>query len=130
MRRKTLKFLTMLTVLLMGLTIFSTQSEATVSTTGNRVVMDVQDALDLYMYIRELEVENKILKEQIERERLAVQEYVKTANELVDKHNQERTAWENLAAEMNAELKKSEIKTYKYAFIGLVLGGVIGAAVD
>jgi len=92
--------------------------------------MDVQDAIDLYMYIRELEVENKILKEQIERERLAVQEYVKTANELVDKHNQERTAWENLAAEMNAELKKSEIKTYKYAFIGLVLGGVIGAAVD
>lgn len=97
---------------------------------NNKVVMDVQDAIDLYRYIKELEVENKVLKEQIEKERLAVQEYVDKTNELIMRHENERQSWEKLAAEINAELNASKRKTYKYALIGFVLGGVVGAVVD
>lgn len=97
---------------------------------NNLVVMDVQDAIDLYRYIKELEVENRVLKEQIKKERLAVQEYVDKTNELIMRHENERQSWEKLAAEINAELNAAERKTYKYALIGFVLGGVVGAVVD
>ena len=97
---------------------------------NNKVVMDVQDAIDLYRYIKELEVENKVLKEQIEKERLAVQEYVDKTNELIMRHESERQSWEKLATEINAELNAAERKTYKYALLGFVLGGVVGAVVD
>lgn len=97
---------------------------------NNKVVMDVQDAIDLYRYIKELEVENRVLKEQIEKERLAVQEYVDKTNELIMWHESERQSWEKLAAEINAELNAAERKKYKYALLGFVLGGVVGAVVD
>ena len=97
---------------------------------NNKVVMDVQDAIDLYRYIKELEVENKVLKEQIEKERLAVREYVDKTNELIMRHENERQSWEKLAAEINAELNAAERKAYKYALLGFVLGGVVGAVVD
>lgn len=97
---------------------------------NNKVVMDVQDAIDLYRYIKELEVENRVLKEQIEKERLAVQEYVDKTNELIMRHENERQSWEKLATEINAELNASKLKTYKYALLGFVLGGVVGAVVE
>lgn len=97
---------------------------------NNKVVMDVQDAIDLYRYIKELEVENRVLKEQIEKERLAVQEYVDKTNELIMRHENERQSWEKLATEINAELNAAKRKTYKYALLGFVLGGVVGAVVD
>lgn len=94
---------------------------------NNKIVMDVQDAIDLYKYIAQLEAENKALKEGLERERKSTSDYIAEVTSLLEKHAQERDAWQKLADELNAELANNKAKTYKYSAIALVLGGVIGA---
>lgn len=97
---------------------------------GNKIVMDVQDAIDLYRYIAELEAENKALKEGLEREREATQKYVDAANNTIQNYENERLAWQKLEQEMNAELKSEVAKKYKTAAIALIIGTAIGAAVN
>ena len=96
----------------------------------NKIVMDVQDAIDLYRYIAQLEAENKALREGLERERKAIADYMASTSSLIDRHEQEREAWRKLENELNAELANQKAKTYKASAIALVLGGLIGAAID
>jgi len=91
--------------------------------------MDVQDAIDLYRYIAQLEAENKALREGLERERKAVDTYVINTTSLIEKYEQERNAWQNLENELNNELAKQKIKSYKQSAITLILGGLIGAII-
>ena len=92
--------------------------------------MDVQDAIDLYRYIAQLEAENKALREGLERERKAMEDYVASVVFSLNAYEQEREAWQKLEKEMNAELANQKAKTYKASAIALVLGGLIGAAID
>jgi len=96
---------------------------------GNKIVMDVQDAIDLYRYIAELEAENKALRNGLEQERQATEQYINQASELIDKYEQERKAWDELERQMNLELREQKIKTYKRSVIALILGGAIGAII-
>ncbi len=96
----------------------------------NKIVMDVQDAIDIYRYIAELEVENKALKDGLEREREATQRYMNTANSTIQNYESERLAWQKLEQELNAELHNEAAKKYKASAIALVLGVAIGAAID
>lgn len=96
----------------------------------NKIVMDVQDAIDLYRYIAQLEAENKALREGLEREREATGNYIANTASLIDKYEQERQAWQKLEQEMNAELASERMNKYKTAGIALILGALIGAAVD
>jgi len=89
--------------------------------------MDVQDAIDLYRYIAQLEVENKALREGFERERKAIADYMASTSSLIDRHEQEREAWQKLENELNAELANQKAKAYKQSAITLILGGLIGA---
>lgn len=130
--QKKLKYQAILLLLLMPLTMFLTASgaEAKVEAQGNKIVMDVQDAINLYRYIAELEAENKALKEGLEREREATQKYVDAANNTIQNYENERLAWQKLEQEMNAELKSEVAKKYKTAAIALIIGTAIGAAVN
>jgi len=101
-----------------------------VEANDNKIVMDVQDAIDLYRYIAQLEAENKALREGLERERKAIADYMASTSSLIDRHEQEREAWRKLENELNAELANQKAKTYKASAIALVLGGLIGAAID
>lgn len=94
---------------------------------NNKIVMDVQDAIDLYKYIAQLEAENKALREGLERERKATSDYIAEVTSLLEKHEQERNAWQKLADELNAEVANNKTKTFKYSTIALILGGIIGA---
>ena len=94
---------------------------------NNKIVMDVQDAIDLYKYIAQLEAENKALKEGLERERKATEDYIAEVTSLLEKHEQERSAWQKLADELNAEVANNKAKTFKYSAIALILGGIVGA---
>ena len=96
---------------------------------NNKIVMDVQDAIDLYKYIAQLEAENKALKEGLERERKATEDYIAEVTSLLEKHEQERYAWQKLADELNAEVANNKAKTFKYSAIALILGGLVGAAI-
>jgi len=100
-----------------------------VEAVNNKIVMDVQDAIDLYRYIAQLEAENKALREGLERERKAVDTYVINTTSLIEKYEQERNAWQNLENELNNELAKQKIKSYKQSAITLILGGLIGAII-
>ena len=91
--------------------------------------MDVQDAVDLYRYIAQLEAENKALKEGLDRERKATENYVVEVTSLLEKHEQERSAWQKLENELNNELAKQKVKSYKQSAITLILGGLIGAII-
>ncbi len=91
--------------------------------------MDVQDAIDLYRYIAQLEAENKALKEGLDRERKATENYVVEVTSLLEKHEQERSAWQKLENELNNELAKQKVKSYKQSAITLILGGLIGAII-
>lgn len=94
---------------------------------NNKIVMDVQDAIDLYRYVSQLEAENKALREGLERERKAIADYIASTSSLIDRHEQEREAWRKLENELNAELANQKAKTYKQSVITLILGGLIGA---
>jgi len=96
---------------------------------NNKIVMDVQDAIDLYRYIAQLEAENKALKEGLDRERKATENYVVEVTSLLEKHEQERSAWQKLENELNNELAKQKVKSYKQSAITLILGGLIGAII-
>lgn len=130
--QKKLKCPAILLLSLMPLTMFLTASgaEAKVEAQGNKIVMDVQDAIDLYRYIAQLEAENKALREGLERERKAMEDYVASVAFSLNAYEQEREAWQKLEKEMNAELANQKAKTYKASAIALVLGGLIGAAID
>jgi len=96
----------------------------------NKIVMDVQDAIDLYRYIAQLEAENKALREGLERERQATDTYIKNTASLIDKYEQERLEWQRLEQSMNAELASERASKYKTAGVALVLGALIGAVAD
>lgn len=125
--RKISKYLMILMLSLMLSMTFLTASEAKVEAMSNKIVMDVQDAIDLYRYIAQLEAENKALREGLERERKATSDYVTEVTSLLEKHEQERYAWQKLADELNAEVANNKTKTFKYSTIALILGGIIGA---
>ena len=93
----------------------------------NKIVMDVQDAIDLYRYIAQLEAENKALKEGLEIERNTTDSYINNISALLEKYEQERNAWQKLADELNAELSNNKAKTYKYSAVALIIGGIVGA---
>ena len=97
---------------------------------NNKIVMDVQDAIDLYRYIAQLEAENKALREGLERERQATDAYIKNTASLIDKYEQERLEWQRLEQSMNAELASERASKYKTAGVALVLGALIGAVAD
>ena len=105
-------------------------AEAKVEAQNGKIVMDVQDAIDLYRYIAQLEAENKALREGLERERKAMEDYVASVAFSLNAYEQEREAWQKLEKEMNAELANQKAKTYKASAIALVLGGLIGAVVS
>jgi len=92
--------------------------------------MDVQDAIDLYRYIAQLEAENKALKEGLQREREATDNYISNTSSLIDKYERERTEWQKLEQSMNDELASERASKYKTAGVALILGALIGAAVD
>ncbi len=96
----------------------------------NKIVMDVQDAIDLYRYIAQLEAENKALEEGLQRERGAIQYYMQKTNGLVQKYEEERAAWEMLEKQMNIELQSQKAKIYKTSAIALLIGGIVGAVVS
>ena len=96
----------------------------------NKIVMDVQDAIDLYRYIAQLEAENKALREGLERERQATDGYIASTALLIDKYEQERLEWQKLEQSMNAELASERTSKYKTAGVALVLGALIGAVAD
>ena len=96
----------------------------------NKIVMDVQDAIDLYRYIAQLEAENKALKEGLEQEREATQKYIDAANNTIQNYENERLAWQKLEQELNAELHNEAVKRYKTSAIALMLGVAIGTAVN
>lgn len=60
---------------------------------NNKIVMDVQDAIDLYRYIAQLEAENKALKDGLDREREVTQNYISKTGVLIQKYEEERLAW-------------------------------------
>ena len=129
--QKKWKCLLSLTLLPMLLTMCLAASvEAKVEARDNKIVMDVQDAIDLYRYIAQLEAENKALREGLEREREATGNYIANTASLIDKYEQERQAWQKLEQEMNAELASERMNKYKTAGIALILGALIGVAVD
>ena len=129
--QKKWKCLLSLTLLLMlSMTCLAASVEAKVEVKDNKIVMDVQDAIDLYRYIAQLEAENKALREGLEREREATGSYIANTASLIDKYEQERQAWQKLEHEMNAELASERMNKYKTAGIALILGALIGAAVD
>jgi len=129
--QKKWKCLLSLTLLLMlSTTCLPVLAEAKVEARDNKIVMDVQDAIDLYRYIAQLEAENKALREGLEREREATGSYIANTTSLIDKYEQERQAWQKLEQEMNAELASERMNKYKTAGIVLILGALIGAAVD
>lgn len=97
---------------------------------NGKIVMDVQDAIDLYRYIAQLEAENKALKEGLKQEREATQKYIDATNNTIQNYENERLAWQKLEQEMNAELKSEVAKKYKTAAIALIIGAAIGAAVN
>ena len=97
---------------------------------NNKIVMDVQDAIDLYRYIAQLEAENKALKDGLDREREAIQDYMQKTNGLVQKYEEERAAWEMLEKQMNIELQSQKAKIYKTSAIALLIGGIVGAVVS
>ena len=97
---------------------------------NGKIVMDVQDAIDLYRYIAQLEAENKALKDGLAREREATQNYINKTDELTQKYEEERLAWFELEKQMNIELQDQKVKTYKTSTIALILGGIIGAVVS
>ena len=132
MRKETLKFQAILLLLpmLLMMCLIVPVAEAKVEAQNGKIVMDVQDAIDLYRYIAELEAENKALKEGLEREREATQKYVDAANNTIQNYENERLAWQKLEQEMNAELKSEVAKKYKTAAIALIIGTAIGAAVN
>jgi hypothetical protein len=128
--RKMLKCLTILLLsLVLSMTCLSV-SEAKVEAINNKIVMDVQDAIDLYRYIAQLEAENKALREGLERERQATDTYIKNTASLIDKYEQERLEWQRLEKSMNAELYSERASKYKTAGVALVLGALIGAVAD
>jgi len=92
--------------------------------------MDVQDAIDLYRYIAQLEAENKALKEGLQREREATDNYISNTSSLIDKYERERTEWQKLEQSMNAELAAEKVSKYKTGVVALILGALVGAAVD
>ena len=96
----------------------------------NKIVMDVQDAIDLYRYIAQLEAENKALKEGLEQEREATQKYIDAANNTIQNYENERLAWQKLEQELNAELHNEAVKRYKTSAIALMLGVAIGTAIN
>lgn len=97
---------------------------------NNKIVMDVQDAIDLYRYIAQLEAENKALKDGLAREREVTQNYISKTGVLIQKYEEERLAWFELEKQMNIELQDQKVKTYKTSTIALILGGIIGAVVS
>ncbi len=127
------KMLKCLTILLLSLVLSMTclnVSEAKVEAINNKIVMDVQDAIDLYRYIAQLEAENKALKEGLQREREATDNYISNTSSLIDKYERERTEWQKLEQSMNDELASERASKYKTAGVALILGALIGAAVD
>ncbi len=127
--RKMLKRQAILMILLLLSTMFlpAPGAEARVEAQNNKIVMDAQDAIDLYKYIAQLEAENKALREGLERERKATADYMASVTASLSAQGQEREAWERLEKEMNAELSNQRIKTYKTSVIALILGAAIGA---
>jgi len=128
-----MKILKCLTILLLSLVLSMTclnVSEAKVEAINNKIVMDVQDAIDLYRYIAQLEAENKALKDGLDREREAIQDYMQKTNGLVQKYEEERAAWEMLEKQMNIELQSQKAKMYKTSAIALLIGGIVGAVVS
>ena len=97
---------------------------------NNKIVMDVQDASDLYRYIAQIEGENKALREGLERERQATDTYIKNTASLIDKYEQERLEWQKLEQSMNAELASERASKYKTAGVAFLLGALVGAAVN
>ena len=87
---------------------------------NNKIVMDVQDAIDLYRYIAQLEAENKALKDGLAREREATQNYISKTGVLIQKYEEERLAWFELEKQMNIELQDQKVKTYKTSTIALI----------
>ena len=132
MRKKTLKCLVILMLLLTALMTFLTASvaEAKVEAKDNKIVMDVQDAIDIYRYIAQLEAENKVLKEGLNREREATNQYTEQTSKLLQQYESERIAWMELEQQMNKELQNQRIKTYKTLTTALILGGLIGAVIS
>ena len=96
----------------------------------NKIVMDVQDAIDLYRYIAQLEAENKALKDGLQLEREATDSYMANMASLIDKYEQERLEWQKLEQSMNAELASERASKYKTAGVALILGALVGAAVN
>lgn len=96
----------------------------------NKIVMDVQDAIDIYRYIAQLEAENKVLKEGLNREREATNQYTEQTSKLLQQYESERIAWMELEQQMNKELQNQRIKTYKTLTTALILGGLIGAVIS
>jgi len=104
--------------------------EAKVEAQNNKIVMDVQDAIDLYRYIAQLEAENKALKEGLQRERETTDTYIANTASLIDKYEQERLEWQKLEQSMNAELASERASKYKTAGVAFLLGALVGAAVN
>ena len=129
--RKMLKCLTILLLsLVLSMTCLTVSVEAKVEAKDNKIVMDVQDAIDLYRYIAQLEAENKALKEGLQREREATDSYIANTASLIDKYEQERLEWQKLEQSMNAELASERASKYKTAGVALILGALVGAAVN
>jgi len=129
--RKKLKYLLSLLLLPMLLMMYlPVPVEAKVEAQNNKIVMDVQDAIDLYRYIAQLEAENKALKEGLQREREATDNYISNTSSLIDKYERERTEWQKLEQSMNAELAAEKVSKYKTGVVALILGALVGAAVD
>lgn len=92
--------------------------------------MDVQDAIDLYTYISKLEAENKALKEGLQREREATDDYVANTASLIDRHERERLEWQKLEKNLKTELASARVGKYKAAGVALILGAIIGVLAD
>ena len=132
MQKKILKYPAILLLSLMLSMTFLTASmaEAKVEAKDNKIVMDVQDAIDIYRYIAQLEAENKVLKEGLNREREATNQYTEQTSKLLQQYESERIAWMELEQQMNKELQNQRIKTYKTLTTALILGGLIGAVIS
>jgi len=129
--RKKLKYLLSLLLLPMLLMMcLPVPVEAKVEAQNNKIVMDVQDAIDLYRYIAQLEAENKALKEGLQRERETTDTYIANTASLIDKYEQERLEWQKLEQSMNAELASERASKYKTAGVAFLLGALVGAAVN
>ena len=129
--RKKLKYLLSLLLLPMLLMMcLAVSVEAKVEAQNGKIVMDVQDAIDLYRYIAQLEAENKALKEGLQRERETTDTYIANTASLIDKYEQERLEWQKLEQSMNAELASERASKYKTAGVAFLLGALVGAAVN